>query len=110
SLPSCICLAPFLSFFPYTTLFRSFALLPVGYFLRWNSSDYSSGRTLVHHPAAKTTVSRPYRLLPRLFRLRILYRFDYRFADHYCRPCAGLLSKLSGERVGAIISQSPTRP
>jgi hypothetical protein len=50
------------------------------------------------------------RLLSRLFRVRILYRFDYCFADRHRGARAALLSKLSGERVGAIFSQNPARP
>src|SRR5437764_10926266 len=73
-------------------------------------SGHSPGRPLVHYPAVEATVPRPHRLLPRLFRVRLLYRFDYRFANRNRGTCATLLSKLSGERVGAIISQIPTRP
>ena len=39
----------------------------------------------------------PHRLLSRLFRVRILYRFDYCFTDRSRSARAALLSKLSGE-------------
>jgi hypothetical protein len=91
--------------------FRNLLLyFPACNFIRWHSSDCSSGHPLVHHSAMEATVPRPHRLLPRLFRFRILYRFDYRFADRSRGACAALLSELSSERVGAIISQNPARP
>src|SRR4029453_16003046 len=73
------------------------------------SSGYSPGRPLVHHAALEAKVSGLARLLSRLFRVRILYRFDYCLADRNRGARAALLSKFSGERVGAIISENPAR-
>src|SRR5262249_12534463 len=89
---------------------QSVALLSGANFICRHPSDHSSGRPLVHLTRVEATVSRPDRLLPRLFRVRILYRFDYRLADRNRGARAALLSKFSGERVGAVISQNSTRP